>query len=741
MLMKNIFIILACLYLNVTAQDIWTNRTEDTFQLNTKALTEQLQSLITGENDFVLITFPTPRKGLAEFKISLNEALSPSLQKKFPYIHSFNGTSLDGHTSLALTCNKDYFTINLLQDHKPWNLVYKKNNVYRLVQESSVSSRGFNCNTHQKQSKAQNQSKNLELQRIYTPNFIPDNQIRVIRFAVVVTGETSDYFINKAESQGAILNTISEKKAAVITGIASSINIINPVFVRDIGVRLQLIESDNLIFLDENTDPFSDINTSNEITLINQASDYITNTIGSDNFDLGHLLATVRNGARGLAEIGSLCGNSKANAITASNTPEGFNFAFTLFAHEIGHQLGGNHTQNANCQRNFNTAVEVSSGTTIMGYSGACGALDVQDFSDDYFHSVSIDEILNTFQDRESRFDCTINKEVITNNLPTIQIASNQYHIPINTPFFLDAIVTDADNDILSYSWEQLDSDIGSSPPEADNPLGPLFRVFNPSLNSRRDFPSNSLLNQLFNSEFEVLPNVERNMTFNLLVRDNKPQGIAYSSPVIVNAVGEEAFTISLPKDTDDNELSMFSVKELVNLKWNVGNTNGSVINTSNVSIDLINTSTGLQTNLLDSTPNDGNETIEVPLDFIGENFKFKVNAIDNIFYNVSNPFEITVATNTNISISSSQDKLSNHLVFKTKIKEPLLENTEIILAFINEISNEVLSLTTINSEISFDGGNYQALSNTTINESDFNNFFSIRIPLDLTLNGQALEK
>ncbi len=730
---KYIFVISVFFYLTGFAQEIWIpSRTNNSFTLEKELLIKRLTKLVEGASKSELIPFPTAENGLTNFNIYLHEGMSPALQKKFPDIHSFAGKSLDSTIEITITCNKDQFNIRLLDRGLPFNLTSKNEAVYILKKDKTSQPRGFKCTTDHKQVNA---AKNLESQQFYVPNYIPDRQLRTLRFAIAVAGETSDYFVNKAGLQSA---SITQRKAAVLSGIEASVNNVNVALERDLGVRLVLIDrSDDLIFLDRNTDPFSDVNTTSTGQISSEANQYIINTIGADNFDLGHIITSPRNGAGGEAVISSLCGPFKAEAITASSEPEGFAFEFTLFAHEIGHQLGGNHTQNADCQRNFSTSVEVSSGTTIMGYSGACGALDVQEASDPFFHTVSIDQILDTFLDKEN-FDasCTVQKTPINNNLPQFEFLPNDYFIPVGTPFFLDIVASDPDGDNLTYSWEQMDIDVGASPPVEDQLVGPQFRILNPTANSRRDFPSNFV-----STEFEVLPTEERSMSFNALIRDGNPQGITYSNITLVNTVGNIPFTVSLPKGENNNDIEEFRQREMIELSWVVGVSNQSIINTPNVSIELINSTTGEQKTLIESTANDGNETIQIPSDFEGTNFRFRVNAIDNIFYNVSNPFSIIPTKNEDLIVFNHQDKIHNYLIFNIKKTNTFVDSNQIILTFKNAISGEVLNLTTNDVEISFNGADFEVLTENTVNGSSFVNEFQVRVIFDLIVNEQAIEE
>ncbi|MBQ0740853.1 hypothetical protein J9332_41930, partial [Aquimarina celericrescens] len=82
----------------------------------------------------------------------------------------------------------------------------------------------------------------------------------------------------------------------------------------------------------------------------------------------GHAFST---GGGGLAQLRSPCTKSKARGITGSGRPIGDAYDVDYVAHEMGHQYGGNHTQNNSCQRS-SASVEPGSASTIMGYAGIC---------------------------------------------------------------------------------------------------------------------------------------------------------------------------------------------------------------------------------------------------------------------------------------------------------------------------------------------------------------------------------
>ncbi|MFC3159520.1 reprolysin-like metallopeptidase [Chryseobacterium arachidis] len=121
-------------------------------------------------------------------------------------------------------------------------------------------------------------------------------------------------------------------------------------------------------------------------------------------------------------------------------------------AHEIGHQLGANHTFSHGLE-SAGVNVEPGSGSTIMGYAGITGAnTDVQPHSDAYFHAVSINQVQNNLVSKTCDIETTIN------NNPPVIAALSTYNIPKGTAFVLTASATDPENDPLTYCWEQVDN-------------------------------------------------------------------------------------------------------------------------------------------------------------------------------------------------------------------------------------------------------------------------------------------
>jgi hypothetical protein len=141
--------------------------------------------------------------------------------------------------------------------------------------------------------------------------------------------------------------------------------------------------------------------THKKIIAANQAFLDTPSILGSSNYDIGHVF-DIGTGS-GLAGLGVACASGwKARGYSQWERSTN-NFATSVVAHEIGHQLGAGHTFNSNlggCNGNWAraSAVEPGSGTTIMSYATLCGSDNLQAVDnrvdvDPMFHSQSIQEV------------------------------------------------------------------------------------------------------------------------------------------------------------------------------------------------------------------------------------------------------------------------------------------------------------------------------------------------------------
>lgn len=195
---------------------------------------------------------------------------------------------------------------------------------------------------------------------------------------------------------------VTAAKAALITRVTQ-------IYEMETSIRLVLIANNDALNLDTAAQ-FSQVNgpcgatacfpsasVSCSSTTLTRTRQVIGLLVGASSFDIGHI--GVGAGGGGIASLGVVGGNNKAQGCTGLPTPTGDLFAVDYVAHEMGHQFAGNHTFNgitgscAGGNRSATTSVEPGSGSSIMAYAGICSTDDLQPHSDPYWSQKSFDEI------------------------------------------------------------------------------------------------------------------------------------------------------------------------------------------------------------------------------------------------------------------------------------------------------------------------------------------------------------
>ena len=438
--------------------------------------------------------------------------------------------------------------------------------------------------------------------------------------------------------------TVSQGLAAIVTAM----NRVNGVYIKDLCIRMTLIANNDLIvYTNSSTDPYTN---SNGGAMLSQNQNNLDNVIGSANYDIGHVFST---GGGGVAFLRCVCvPGIKAQGVTGLPQPTGDPFYIDYVAHEVGHQYGGNHTFNSEASacgggnRNAGTAWEPGSGSTIMAYAGICGSHNLQNNSDDYFHTGSFSEIQQFIQ-----FGTGNSCAVITNSgntPPSITMPSGGWVLPVRTPFQLTGTATDAETpNSLTYCWEEMDIGPPGSP---NSPSGdaPIFRSFKPDTSGTRYFPK--LSNILNNTQTigEILPTYSRNLTFRLTVRDNNATAGGVNNEIIFFTVDAAAgpFLVTYP-----NSAVTLNSNVPQTITWDVANTNAAPVNCANVNIKL-STDGGLTfpVTLAAGTPNDGSQSVTLP-SINNTTARIKIEAVGNVFFDLSN---------TNFTISNQVSVTNN---------------------------------------------------------------------------------
>ena len=654
------------------------------------------------------IVLPTQDGNMETFMIQESNIFHPDLSARYPSIKAFKGYSIDTPGSyirmgygqgkmhaMVLREGEQATYIDHVKGSKSQYAVYYKN-------DYGVKDR------HQFECLVDEDAREIHGENEATTRH-GDCQLRRYRLAMACTGEYASFHGGTVESVLAAYNVAMTR--------------VNGIYERDAGITMELIaNTDELIFFDSATDPYTN---NNGATMLNQNQNTIDDIIGFDNYDIGHVFST---GGGGIAQLRSPCGGSKARGVTGLGSPINDPFYVDYVAHEIGHQFGGNHTQNNSCQRNSATAMEPGSASTIMGYAGICTP-NVQNNSDDHFHSVSLIEIANFVTTAGN--ECA---EIIptTNSAPIVTVEEMTVTIPASTTFFLTAIATDADGDMLTYCWEQMDNEIGTMPPQETNEVGPMFRSISPTTDPRRFFPRRS-----GGSTWEVLPSVSREMNFICTVRDNNSSvGCTGEVDVEVNV-----FDTGSPfRVTEPNTAVLWPASDIKTVTWDVSGSNEAPINASEVDIFLsLDGGETFDLVLAEDTPNDGTEDIIVPDTPTDE---ARVVIIGNgVFYDISDEdFSITAEFSVDISPFSQVACGQDELVYTADFVSATTFTDEVNLSVMGlpEGATATLSASTISTPASVDitingltdaeAGSYIATLTAEAENTTINEFFTINI-------------
>lgn len=453
-----------------------------------------------------------------------------------------------------------------------------------------------------------------------------DRTLQKFRIAISVTGEYTNY-------HGGTV-------AGALAAINATLTRVNEIFETDMAVTFELIANNNLIvYTNASTDPYSDANTGTDGAWSTEVQSTLNSVIGSANYDIGHLFGA--SGAGGNAGcIGCVCNNnSKGSAFSspANGIPQGDLFDLDFVTHEIGHQMGANHTW---AFQNEGTGVqsEPGSGTTIMAYAGLEGPNNVELNSDNYFHFHSIRQILSNLNTKNCQ-----TTETIANNPPNANAGSN-YSIPKSTPYVLRGSATDSDSgDILSYCWEQIDSGVTNYLNFGPTLVsGSMNRSLPPESSPIRYIPRFSSVlegnveqtNPTLSSDWETVASVSRQLNWALTVRDRSPSSsnLGQSSYDTMQITVEDVTPFTV-----ENPIS-WAQGSTQTINWVVGETSNGTINCQSVNI-LLSTDGGLSfsTTIASNTPNDGSYDYTVPTLTDTDQARILVEAADNIFYDVSN--------------------------------------------------------------------------------------------------------
>ncbi len=601
-------------------------------------------------NTTTTIDLPMPNGTIQKFKVVESSVMEDELQLHFPEIRTFNIKGIDDEYASGKLDFTEYGFHGMVRSPNGNVFIdpYCKNNITDYISYYTSDFNKPQADILPEIGILENTPNDMNISSTNAMCIGPN--LKTYRLAIACTGE----YARAACASGTNTPTTSQILAKVVT----TVNRVDGVYETEIAVKLVLVATTTVVLYgNPATDSFNGNNNAN--TLIGESQTVINSNVGSANYDIGHTFST---GGGGLAQLGCVCGSSKARGITGSSNPVGDPYDIDYVAHEMGHQFGGNHTFNGNggsCSgnRNASTAVEPGSGVTIMAYAGICSPQDIASNSIAYFHAISYDEITNfIYSGGGNSCDVMTNSG---NNAPNVNAGSN-YVIPVSTPFQLTGSATDPDNDALTYQWEEID--LGTSAGNWNTGNKPFFRSYAPTTSPTRLFPklANIIAGTYTTSAGEFLPNTAQTLKFRLTARDNKMGGGGVCSATTQISINPSAgpFAVTSQSVTGIN----YPSGSTQTITWNVNGTDVAPINCSNVNI-YVSTDNGTTFTLsLANTPNDGSENIVLPVVSVNKPLsRVKVESIGNVFFDI-NKKNFTITASTGLNLYSASNTLNIRL-------------------------------------------------------------------------------
>ncbi len=582
-------------------------------ELHAVLLAAPHEQAVTAEASNHLLTLPTPETGgRANFRIVRYDITADASSGPFSHLGTWYGVN---ENNPAETVFLDWTERGFHAAVRGGGLSYfidpvaaDNQEVYRVYARRQASSEGtdFACTA------IANPGTQPE---DFFPGTEGDCVLRQYRVAISAAVPYSNYHGATSPAQAGLV------QSAIIT----TLNRVNQVFTQELSLRLQLVaNNDTLYFYQEEESPFS----SNTVaTLINENISVQRERLGDEHFDLGHVFTQGNNNGRGY--LRSVCDpDLKGGGATSLIAPEGDPFNIDYVAHEFGHQLGANHTQNNSCNYSSLSGMEPGSGSTIMGYAGICFP-DIQAASDAYFHGRSIEEISRHTENFFTGGSCAT---IVLDNLSNPQLAPLADHlIPPGTPFKLAGTATGHEG-LITYNWEQYDVEQSIMPPADSSRFGPLFRSFPPVQVGERYFPRFPAVVSNLQPLWEVLPQVERDLNFRLTVRHaNASYGCAVAEDVKISVTGESgAFAV-----TDPRQGNQWSIGQTAQVQWHTAGTEQAAY--ASPVVDVLFSGDGGNNffPLALGVPNTGLTEIQVPEQLTNQG-RVLIRSVDNVFYNIS---------------------------------------------------------------------------------------------------------
>ena len=629
---------------------------EQYFTLDVNSFKQILSNINGKQSSSVEIEIPNSNGDIERFQVIENSNFVPSFQAQYPQIRAYKGKGITDRSAVInfSVSPRGIETVVFRADNGTEFIeAYDKAASTYVLFNAQNRNRGrlpFNCST------VDNGLTEEVLNELNANKTLSSaNTNKTLKLALSCTAEYSNYFGSDATTPDPV---------PVLAGMNATMTRVNGVMEKDLAVHLNMIDNTNVIYYDPATDPYDPGTTgaagswNNQLRTVLHAASYNADGTGDTAFDIGHLFGASGGGGNagciGCVCVNTLNGNYKGRGFTSPSDgiPEGDNFDIDYVVHEMGHQLGGNHSFTYGNEGTV-AQVEPGSASTIMGYAGIT-SYDVQPHSDALYAYVNIKQIQTNLNTKT----CPVTTPMTANATPVVN-AGLDYTIPKGTAFVLTGTASDADSsDVLTYNWEQ--NDLGGtanvnagSQVLATKTTGPNFRIWPSSSSLKRYMPQMSrvLANAISvttsqNTYWETVSTVARTLNFTFTARDNHV-GTDYGQ------TAEDAMVVTV--DATKGPLTVTSQavtgisypgNSVQTITWAVNSTDTM---TGGDMVDILyctNANSGnlatFNTVLATGLPNNSSATVTIPVGLTSQG-RFMVKASNNIFFAVnSKNFSVT---------------------------------------------------------------------------------------------------
>ncbi|MFV0539642.1 MAG: reprolysin-like metallopeptidase, partial [Aestuariibaculum sp.] len=582
----------------------------------------------TGFKSKQLIKIPTDNNTVETFAITqVPNSLHPELNKKYPGIKSFVGTSTDKQKQINISYGYGRFYGSIKADGKIINFQNQNTSkTSKLVVENELEishDECGTCNEKEKQcgiSDADNHLGKTAKSTLLNKAAAASNSRGATKTTYTIVMTATAYqnqswgFTTKAES---------------LTRVNAILDYVNSIYRRELAVEYILHpDADLVLYIDPAECPYPDaavydlenIDPGTGMSYLNMHRADIDSKYDNSVHTAFLLMpSTIGRGAP------YPCGNSRARvgAGGGSNPQNG------LVLHELGHHLNGGHTYTH----------DTSPDVTRLGYSMVGN-------NSTYIHSYNFEKM----QSAIDNYSGCATKTATGNTPPVVSAPIDGLTIPIGTPYALTGTATDVDADAdLTYTWQNQDA------ANSDEATKLQYAHETPSATGNvRYIPAVSTLLNNDLDKHSLLPTVSRTITSRLLVRDNQlPIGAVSYQEVVINVDATAGpFLV-----TSQDEFLYYSGGDTMNITWDVANTDNANVNVQNVNILLSTDNAVTWTTLLANTANDGAASVTLP-NTPSTTCRIKVEAAGNIFYDINNTdFEIVDSTQPQIGLVCPEPK------------------------------------------------------------------------------------